>query len=284
MMKYFTIPLIAPIALAIVNVPTREIAPGVSMPLISIGTGGLESSAAMNITMDWLELGGRGVDTAYIYRDQNIVAKAIADAGISRKDVFITTKIPGCLRTQYFVEQDLKLLGTDYIDLLLVHEPIPDWNCAAAWTVLEDYHSKGVLKAIGVSNFKRGSIEKLMKTAKIVPAINQIQHNILEHDDDTIACLAENNITLEAYSPLGRSGESGNISGNPVIKRVAANHNVSTYQVALKWILQQGHVMTFQSSKKSHQEADADVFKFNLTASEIATLDKLGAITTQIVV
>jgi len=284
-MKTFPVAWIAPFVLvASVNVPTREIAPGVSMPLISIGTGGLESTEAINITKNWLEIGGRGVDTAYVYRNQDVVAKAIADVGLSRQDTFITSKIPGCLLTQHFVELDLQILGTDYIDLMLIHSPTPELECEAAWGVLEDYYRKGVLKAIGISNFKCDSIQKLMRIAKVVPAINQIQHNILEHDDDTVACMAENNIILEAYSPLGRSGESGNISGNPVIKSIAYNHNVSTYQIALKWILQNGHLLTFQSSSRDHQETDADVFKFNLTMSEMSMLGKLGASTPHITV
>jgi len=282
-MTYLTLLLTAPIAvMATVHVPTKEITPGVHMPIMSIGTGGQERSAAHNITVDWLELGGRGVDTAYMYKDQDIVAKAIKDVGVSRKDVFITSKIPGCSDAQSYVEQSLKQLGTSYIDLMLIH--FPKGDCAAAWKTLEDYHGKGILKAIGVSNYKRSDIEKLKKTAKVMPSINQIEHNILEHDDDTIACMNENNITLEAYSPLGRHGESGDISGNPVIKSVAANHNVSTYQVALKWILQHGHVLTFQSAKKTHQEGDADVFGFNLTSTEISMLDKLGNPSAPIVV
>merc|ERR1712100_727518 len=102
-----------------------------------------------------------------------------------------------------------------------------------------------------------------------------IEHNILNHDDDTIACSRENNITIEAYSPLGRSGKAGEISGNPVIKSVASKHNVSSYQVALRWILQHNHTLTFQSSNIDHQRANADVFGFELTESEMLLLDDL---------
>lgn len=267
-----------------VNVPVKEVSPHVFMPAISIGTGGLESAAAFNITADWLSLGGRGIDTAWIYKDQDIVAKAVGESGVNRKDVFITTKVPGCMNTQSFIEQDLKLLGTDYIDLLLIHFPRPSSNCGATWAVLEEYHQKGVAKAIGISNFRCEHIEALMKTAKVVPAVNQMEHNILEHDDDTIACATKHGITVEAFSPLGRSGESGNITGNDVIKSVAANHKVSAYQVAIKWILQHGHILTFQSSKKAHQESDADVFGFNLTEAEMSRLDALGKQGLQVVV
>merc|ERR1712185_658534 len=108
-----------------------------------------------------------------------------------------------------------------------------------------------------------------------VPAVNQIELNILNHDDEAIAYAEKNNITIEAYSPLGRSGESGDISGNKVIQRIAAGHNVSTYQVAMKWILQHQYLLTFQSSSELHQKEDVDLFGFNLTADELVLLDKL---------
>jgi len=246
------------------------------MPVLSIGDGGQESKKGENITTNWLTLGGRGIDTALSYKNQATVAKAIAEVGVDRKDVFITTKVPGCANTAKNVEEDLKELGTDYIDLLLIHFPSGD-DCGAAWATLEDYHGRGVLKAIGVSNFKRANIESLMKTAKVVPAVNQIEHNVLNHDDDTIACAQEHNITIEAYSPVGRSGESGNISGNAVIQSIATAHKVSAYQVALKWILQHGHILTFQSSSQAHQQEDADVFGLTLTGAELSKLDSLQA-------
>lgn len=255
------------------SIPLRQIAHGVRMPVLSIGTGGLESKEAYTIVQDWLGLGARGVDTAWIYRDQEVVAKAISDLGVPRGEVFITTKIPGCADVKAMVEADLKQLGTDYLDLLLIHFPRMG-DCSQAWTVLEDFHARGVLKAIGVSNFRKSNLEALLKTAKVVPAVNQIEHNVLNHDDETIAFSEANNITIEAYSPLGRSNHSGDIPGNEAIQAIAASHNVSAYQVALKWILQHGHILTFQSTSQQHQQVDADLFGFNLTKEEMSTLDR----------
>jgi len=257
------------------DIPSREIAPGVEMPVVSIGTGGLEMDAAKSITTNWMELGGRGVDTAYDYENQDVVANAVAAAGVDRKDVFITSKIPKCSEVSAYVEKDLQLLSTDYIDLLLIHFPNGGGDCNKAWATLEDYYSRGVLKSIGVSQFKRSDLESLMHTAKVTPHVLQMQHNVLAHDDDTLACAADLNITVEAFSPLGRSGHSGDIPGNKAIQAIAAAHNVSTYQVALKWILQHDHVLTFQSSSKAHQQEDADLFSFTLTDKEMKTLDGL---------
>ncbi|CAJ1395296.1 unnamed protein product [Effrenium voratum] len=161
----------------------------------------------------------------------------------------------------------------DYIDLLLIH--FPKGDCAEAWATLEEYHSKGVLRAIGVSNFKKSDLETLMKTAKVKPAVNQIELNVLEYDAEGLAYSKQLNITVEAYSPVGRSGHSGDICGNEVVKSVASKHQISTYQVALKWILQHGNLLTFQSSSAEHQAEDADVFGFQISDEEMKALDQL---------
>jgi diketogulonate reductase-like aldo/keto reductase len=258
------------------DIPTKEIASGVRMPVLSIGTGGLERSAAQQIVTAWLGLGGRGIDTASMYKNQGVVKDVIASSGVKREDVFITTKIPGCTNAKQNIDSDLKQLGTDYVDLLLIH--FPSGDCVSAWKTLEDYYKKGKAKAIGVSNFKKHNLQPILEVASVVPHVNQIEHNVLENDAETVASAGANNITIEAFSPLGRSGQSGDISGNSVIKSVAANHKVSTYQVALKWIVQHGHVLTFQSSSQTHQQEDADIFSFTLTEKEMSTLDKLSTV------
>lgn len=265
--------LVVAAASAAVDIPTVEVAKGVDMPVLSIGTGGQEMSAASDIVTAWLSQGGRGIDAAYVYNNQAAVASAIAASGVPRDQLFITSKIPSCDDVEKYIEADLRLLNTSYLDLLLVHFPRGD--CSVGWPVLEQYHEKGVLKSIGISQFERSHIEDLMKTAKVTPHVNQIQLNVLAHDDDQIAATQEHGIKVESFSPLGRSGQSGDIPGNPTIQKIAAAHSVSTYQVAIGWILQKGHLAVFQSSSAEHQASDADVFGFQLTDSEIAELDAL---------
>lgn len=259
-----------------VSIPTKRIASGVGMPVISIGTGGEERSQATVITSSWLSQGGRGVDTAYNYGDQQEVGKAIIKSGVSRKDVFITTKIPGCKDADLYVKKNLKELQVDYIDLLLIHGPSGTASdCASTWKTLEKYHKQGVLRSIGISNFQRKHISSLMKTAKVVPHVNQLQLNVLKHNNDDIAASVERGMMVMAYSPLGRAGHAGDISGHPTIKSIAAAHKVSTYQVAIKWILQKGYLLTFQSTNPSHQASNADVFDFKLGKTEMKQLDAL---------
>merc|ERR1712190_442358 len=155
---------------------------------------------------------------------------------------------------------------------MLIH--FPKGDCATAWATMEKYHANGVLKSIGISNFKRTDIDKLKETMKVIPHVNQVQLNVLSHDDDQIEASMELGIHVEAYAPLGEDGRQ-DISGNPTIQAVANSHNVSTYQIALKWILQKGHLLTFQSANPTHQASDADIFKFNLTTDEMKRLDNL---------
>merc|ERR1711920_432835 len=126
------------------NIPTREVAPGVNMPVVNIGTGQMGDKArhapASEITGSWLDLGGRGIDTAWIYKDQAEILVAIKQHGAARKDLFITSKIPECITSaQHYIEDNLKQLNTTYIDLLLIHAPIGE--CGHTWSVMEDYHS-----------------------------------------------------------------------------------------------------------------------------------------------
>jgi len=271
MMRYlFLLPALA----LTMDIPTKEIAPGVKMPVVSIGTGGQERSDAQEIVENWLSLGGRGIDGGYAYGNQGAVKAAIASSGVKREDLFITTKIPGCSSAQKNLDANLKSLGVDYVDLVLIH--FPSGDCVSAWKTMEEFQKSGKTKAIGVSNFKKSNLQQILKAATVKPAINQIEHNVLEQNGDTATFSEQNGIIVEAYSPLGRSGQSGDIPGNAVIKAVAASHSVSTYQVALKWILQHDRVLTFQSSSKAHQQSDADIFGFTLTDEEMSKLDQLG--------
>jgi len=260
-----------------VNVPTKEIALGVKMPIISIGTwtsDGHSGEQAPKIVSTWLGQGGRGIDTALVYGDQAKVAKAITDSGLKREDVFITTKIPGCGLAQASIDRDLKDLNTSYIDLLLIHEHI-GLSCSKTWKVLEDNVKNGKLKSIGISNFKAADIDNIMKTATITPAVNQIQYNVFSHDEDVIAACRKYNITVEAYSPLAPPYSKKSVRKEPTVTSIAKAHNVSAFQVALKWIVQRGDVLTVLSSNPAHQESDADLWSFTLADDEMT---KLGAI------
>merc|ERR1712048_646176 len=145
--------------------------------------------------------GGRGIDTANDYGNQQDVGKVIANSGIARQEIFVTTKIPSCNETDFYVQKSLRELNVSFIDLMLIHFPseLAGGDCGAAWATLEEYHAQGVLKAIGVSHFNRSDLHTLMQTAKVTPHVNQILLNVLEYDADQIAASTELGVHVEAF-------------------------------------------------------------------------------------
>ena len=278
-----------------VSIPTREIARdingnAVNMPVVSIGTWiSSKGEDPYQIVYDWLKLGGRGIDTALIYHDQAKVKQAIADAGLSRDDVFITSKIPSCSQDEFItrkrVQSDLDALGTTYIDLMLIHEPIGTIQaCPDTWQILSNLQKNGTLRAIGVSNFGAGlwtkALQKLcgknQDECRVVPAVNQIRYNVFHHDETTIGYCKKYNITVQAYSPLGGTHSPRSVFKDKTIAPIAKAHNVSAAQVALRWVVQRGDVLTVLSGNPAHQANDGDLFGFALTADEMKALDGIA--------
>jgi diketogulonate reductase-like aldo/keto reductase len=262
---------------ATATLPTKEIAPGIAFPIVNIGTwlAGSRKEDAHEINKNWLAQGFRGIDTALIYNDQGDIAKAITESGIAREDLFITSKIPGCFTASASVDSDLKQLNTDYIDLMLIHSPIGGGNCKNTWKVLEDYVAQGKLKSIGVSNFHAKQMQQVMDKATVPIAVNQIEYNVFSHDEDIIAFCDAHNITVEAYSPLSGQRGAQSVFTDETVKGIAATHNVSAAQVALRWIVQRGHTLAVLSSSSEHQANDADLWSFELADDEMDTLTKL---------
>lgn len=282
--------LLPALAVGKVSIPTKEIAPGVHMPVLSIGTWTQGTKEDVNaIVKNWLALGARGIDGAWGYFNQANVTQAIADAGVDRKDVFITSKIPSCMGktlANQFIKNCLKQFNTSYIDLMLIHSDF-GVGCAGTWEALEDYTAKGALKAIGVSNWVAKDFESLLKTAKVKPAVNQIEWNLFSHDDETAKYCEEKGITIESYSPFEMSGHFGkntSIWTDPTVSGIGQTHKVSNAQVALKWIIQRGRVAAFMSSNSAHQANDADLNGFNLTETELTMLDSLQKNSSKIIV
>mmetsp|Transcript_55054 Transcript_55054/g.131198 ORF Transcript_55054/g.131198 Transcript_55054/m.131198 type:complete len:294 (-) Transcript_55054:183-1064(-) len=269
---------------AALEIPTKEITPGVHMPYLSIGTWTegtkAEDKNVSAIVNNWLDLGAVGIDTAYIYFTQKAVADVLKQRGVDRKSLFITSKLPSCLgaaATKYFVDYDLKALNTDYIDLMLIHAPGlpgPLGGCDETWKVLEEYVANGKLRAIGVSNWKVKDFKSLQ--FKVLPAVNQIEYNVYSHDDEVIKYCQENGITIEAWSPLGDPARTHkSIFSDEKLLAVAKKHQTSPGQVALRWLYQKGVLMTFLSANKEHQANDADIFRFELDDDDVKILDAL---------
>ena len=273
--------------------PTKEIAPGVTMPRLSLGHPDDGSHTTANGTkaalLLWLspQVGGVGIDTAYKYMNQQAVGAAIRESGRSRSSVFVTTKVPGSIGRAEALQNlqlDLSQLGLAQIDLALIHGPCSNMThggCTHAsdeqirqtWLGLEDARDAGLARAIGVSNFAISDLNALLSLNRSKPAVNQCHMSVADHDDATREFCQSQGIAYEAYSPLGRNGTRTPLNfSDPRIVHIAQAHNKSSYQVCLRWIVQLDCLLTFSSTKLSHDLADEDIFDFELTAAEMDTL------------
>jgi len=253
----------------------KMIAPGVYMPRISCGHPDDGEKNATAATLDWLLAGGYGVDTAMSYHNQDQVGAAIRASGLPRADVFVTTKVPcegGAGTVASNIREDLKELKLEYVDLLLIHFPCKRRvDTQAAWRALQAAHAAGVVKAIGVSNFVTADLDAVLALNGTAPVINQCQASVGSHDDVTINKTIALGATYEAYSPLRHVDLS-----DPTLKGIASAHNVSTAQVALKWLYQQGVLIaTSPGEDREYIQEDLALPTFQLTAAEMETLREM---------
>lgn len=291
----------AAVAFAPASIPTtKEIAPGVHMPYINCG--GVHSHPS-NFSL-WLELGGRGLDTAMMYGDdiQVKMGSAIKASGIPREELFVTTKVPCCptgnigltwcswydseykdLDAFTRAEVDLRLLGLDKVDLLLLH-----WPCDTMEDTVNTYHKMeefalaGKARALGISNFNASAIDALYAAGlRVRPAVNQCGFSIGGHNDsemgrdyETLAKCEAMNITYSAYSPLGGLTKARPLS-DPTVLAIGAKHNKSSAQVALRWVTQQGVPAVTASNNSDYDTEDLQIFDFTLSDDE---MKQLGAI------
>jgi len=258
------------------TVPTHKLNNGVEMPMMSIGTWQYDVSTAEQVVKDALSVGFNHIDTANNYRNQKGVGAALK--GVDRDSYFLTTKIPDgtASQTRSYLQQDLDELGLDYVDLMLVHYPPRSNSCSAMqeqWAAMEEFYKAGKAKAIGVSNYCPSSIECIMQTATVTPAVNQVQYHVgMGVDPIGVKSASEKHgIHLQAYSPLG-NGKSDLITGD-LVTTIGSNYGKTGAQVALRWIQENGVSLTTKTTKTSHMQQDLDVFTFQLSSEDKAKLD-----------
>ena len=277
--------------------PTIEIAPSVFMPQINLGIS--------NHTL-WLEVGGRGLDTALVYGDQAQaeVGNAIRASTLERSEIFVTTKVPCCPATTWEtfcnasgscaklgndteaqIKHDLKTLGLSYVDLMLLHWPCDTFEeSLSTYKAMEKMMVRGTTRAIGVSNFNASWLERLYAEAEVKPSVNQCALSIGDHtnslwgrDDETVATCKKLGVTFEAYSPLGgwARGGTGHILNDPTVIATGQAHNKSAAQVALRWLIQQDLAVVTASNEIAFDEADLELWDFSLTPSEMEALSSV---------
>lgn len=250
---------------------------GIEMPQIGFGVWKIPFNQTAKVVTDAIKNHYRLIDTAKQYGNEEQVGQGIKDSGIERKQLFLTTKIFNGDQGDFdklrnaFNEQ-LKKLGTDHVDLLLLHWPVFN-KYIESWRALEAIYNDGQARAIGVCNFDVDHLQKLMDHANIMPMVNQIEFNPRIHQPDTVAFCQNNHIQLEAWSPLG----NGQLLSSPVISKIAKEHGKTPAQVIIRWELQQGFIVIPKSIHEERMRENRDVYDFELDADEmeaIAMLDE----------
>lgn len=249
---------------------------GVKMPAFGLGVYKVEEGIQIEETIKTgLEIGYRLIDTASFYKNEEGVGRAIRNSGISREELFITTKVwntdQGYESTLMAFETSMEKLGLDYLDLYLVHWPVKG-KYIETWRALEKLYREGRVKAIGVSNFKIHHLEDLLKNSEEKPVVNQVElHPLLSQEDLREFC-QRHNIKVEAWSPLAR----GRFLDEPVLKNIADNHNKSSAQVILRWHLQNQIIAIPKSITASRLKENADILNFELTPEEMKVINGLN--------
>ncbi|MGZ2224495.1 aldo/keto reductase [Glutamicibacter nicotianae] len=257
-------------------IPTITLNNGVEMPQVGFGVFQVPNEETTAAVGSALKAGYRSIDTAAIYGNEEGVGAALAQSGIAREDLFITSKIwiadMGYEQTLEAFDASLERLGLDYLDLYLIHWPAPEKNLyVETWKALEKLYAEKKIRAIGVSNFQPEHLEQLVAEGTIVPAVNQVELHPALQNGEVVAANAQYGIVTEAWSPLAQ----GAMLTDETIGGIAQAHEVSAAQVILRWHLQQGRVIIPKSETESRIIANLDLFGFELTSGELASIDAL---------
>ena len=249
---------------------------GVKMPQLGYGVYQITKEECERCVLDALEVGYRAIDTAQSYFNEAEVGDAIEKSSVDRKDIFLTTKVwiehYGYEATKASVLKSMEKLKTDYIDLVLLHQPFADYY--GAYRALEDLYEEGKLRAIGVSNFYSDRLVDIASFARIKLMVNQIETHPLNQQIEAHKWLEKYGVIHEAWAPFGEG--RGNMFSNAVLQNIGAKYNKSVAQVILRWQLQRGIVVIPKSTHKERMAENLNVFDFTLTDADmknIAALD-----------
>lgn len=260
------------------SVPTITLNNGVAMPQLGFGVWQVPDDEAAGAVGTALEAGYRSIDTAAVYRNEKGTGKALASAGIPRDELFVTTKLwnaeQGYDTTLRAFDASLDKLGLDYVDLYLIHWPMPATDkYADTWKAFEKILSDGRSRVIGVSNFQPPQLQRLIDDYDIVPAVNQIELHPHLQQSIPRAYHADHGIATEAWSPLGQGKD---LLSEPVLGEIARKHGKTVAQVVLRWHLHIGNVVIPKSVTPSRIRENIDVFDFGLDPADVEAITGLN--------
>ncbi len=257
--------------------PTLLLNDGNRIPQVGLGTWPLSDDAVAPVVVAAIEAGYRHIDTAYRYGNERGVGQGIRQSGIPREDLFITTKLDGAFqgedRAIAGLDESLRRLGLDYVDLLLIHWPLPQRDqYVSTWKTFEQLVAAGKARSIGLSNFKPAHIERLLAAATIRPAVNQIQLNPRITRPEQRAYNSAQGIVTVAWSPLGAGND---LLAHPTLAALAAKYGKTPGQVVLRWHIELGVVAIPRSANPVRIAQNIDIFDFALTSDELAAITAL---------
>jgi diketogulonate reductase-like aldo/keto reductase len=248
----------------------------VRMPILGLGVYQTPPGrVTQNAVKFALDIGYRHVDTARIYSNESDVGEAVLKSGLPREELFVTTKLwnsdQGYDSTLRACEASLKRLGLDYLDLYLIHFPVPETR-KESWKAMETLLQKGKCRAIGVSNFTISHLEDLLETHEVIPAVNQVEFHPFLYQKELLEYCQRKGIQVEAYSPLAR----GERFKHPRITALATRYSKTPAQLMLRWGLQHGLVVIPKSTGEERIRENTQVFDFEISAEDMKSLDSLN--------
>ena len=250
---------------------------GIQMPLLGYGVFQVPPQEAERCVADALSVGYRLIDTAQAYFNEEGVGAAIAKSGIPREEIFLVTKVwisnNGEVKAAASIDESLRKLRTDYIDLLLIHQAYGD--VFGTWRAMEKAYKAGKVRAIGVSNFQAARFFDFAHYVDIKPMVNQLQCNVLCQQTGIEPILCETDTKMMAWGPLGGQGAEGVVK-NPMLAEIGARYGKSAAQVALRWLTQCGIVAIPKSSHKERMEQNFNIFDFSLSSNEMQIIAQMN--------
>jgi 2,5-diketo-D-gluconate reductase A len=260
------------------TVPTLALNDGTKIPQLGFGVFQIPPPDTAESVGAALDVGYRHIDTAEMYRNEAGVGEAIRTAGLSRDEVFITSKLSNACHhpddARKAFEQTLTALGSEYVDLFLIHWPLPtlyDGDYVSTWKVMEEFKAQGRARSIGVSNFQVAHLERLAAETDITPAVNQIELHPYLLNDEVRRYGEDHGILTEAWSPIAQGG----VLDDPAITEIAGRLERTPAQVVLRWHLQRGSIVFPKSTTPSRIEENFDLFDFELSDGDIEAIAAL---------
>lgn len=248
---------------------------GVKIPMLGYGVYQVDPAETERCVLDALEVGYRSIDTAQAYGNEEGVGSAITKCGIPREELFLTTKVwitnAGYENAKASIDESLRKLKTDYVDLLLIHQPFNDYY--GTYRAMEEAYRAGKVRAIGVSNFYPDRFIDLANFCEIVPAVNQVETHVFQQQKTAKAVLQKYGTQIEAWGPFAEG--KNDMFRNPVLTEIGAAHGKTSAQTELRFLLQSGVVVIPKSVKKERMAENFNVFDFVLTPEEMTRIEAL---------